>query len=92
MTEPRHDEQWMGELRVVRIRRRDYTTGKVTEAVVIGEDGREKWATKHGEPLPLSAVPQVKLKHCGDCAPEGSGFRCTGACNAEPEGERHDDR
>lgn len=54
---PRDDEKYLGRCPVVQVRRRDYDTGKVTEAIVIS-DGRRVIATKFGEPLPLSAEPR----------------------------------
>lgn len=55
---PRDDEKYLGRSRVVQVRRRDYDSGKVTEAIVVLENGRRVIATKYGEPLPLSAEPR----------------------------------
>lgn len=54
---PRADEQYLGRCPVVQVRRRDYDSGKVTEAIVIS-DGRRVIATGFGDPLPLSAEPR----------------------------------
>jgi hypothetical protein len=56
----REDEQYLGNLKVVQINRRSYETGKPTEVVVIGEDGKRKIATKFGEALDLSSNPKGK--------------------------------